>query len=347
VATGLAVSVVAALLVVPPVLERDRKPDLVAQGVAAGLPATGPVGEAGGGEGSGEGEGADARAAEATPPADAPVPDIDFVAVRDDHGADPRRCTPDSVEDCAIVTGQPGPHVVLVGDSYGQMLAPTMEKLAREHGFNLSASIISGCPWLRGVVKAATTADQQVRCAEARESLYTEGLAAMDADVVVLIQRSRDDSVGAKMTRPPGDDRPEKPLTALLTESARRTFRGLSELGVQTLVVHGVWMPVESYGEPLDCLAKARRTSMCRVPVLPLTGVLDALYRTEAATNPAVEDLNLNPIVCPTGPICEPVSRGVPVWRDRLHYTPRVLVRHRAEIWRAIEETGVLGDTRA
>jgi hypothetical protein len=237
--------------------------------------------------------------------------------------------------------------VVLVGDSYGQMFAPTLTALAKEHGFNLSASIISGCPWLRGVVKAANTHDQQTRCAQARESLYDEQLTAMDADVVVLIQRSRDDSVGADMTRPPGDDRPEKPLTELLAESARRTFRGLDRLGVQTLVVHGVWSPAESYGDPLDCLAKAHRVEQCRVPVAPLNGVLDALYRTEAAQNPRVADLNLNPIVCPTAPICEPLYRGVPVWRDRLHYTPRVLLEHRDAIWQAIEETGALASSSA
>ena len=322
VATGLSVSVVAALLVVPPVLEHNRKPDLVA---TSGTTSTGATDVDSG-----------------QPDASRPVPAIDFVSVRDNHGAEPQRCTPDTVEDCAIVTGQAGPTVVLVGDSYGQMFAPVLTRLAREHGFNLSASIISGCPWLRGVVKSANTADQQTRCAEARESLFTEQLAAMDADVVVLIQRSRDDSVGAKPVRPPGDDRPDKPLTELLAESAGRTFRGLHDLGVQTLVVHGVWSPAPSYGDPLDCLAKARRIEQCRVPVTPLNGILDALYRTEAARKPDVADLDLNPIVCPTVPICDPVFKGVPVWRDTLHYTPGVLLKHRDEIWRAIEQTGVL-----
>jgi peptidoglycan/LPS O-acetylase OafA/YrhL len=345
VATGLSVSVVAALLVVPPVLEHNRKPDLVAQGTP-GLPVTAPTGPTGP-TGGGEAEGGGADGGSATFGVDRPVPDIDLVGVRDDHGADPRRCTPDAVEDCAIVDDQPGPNVVLVGDSYGQMFAPVLTKLAREHGFNLSASILSGCPWLRGVVKAANTAEQQTRCAEARESLYNEQLDAMDADVVVLIQRSRDDSVGFDVTRPPGDDRPDKPLTGLLAESARRTFRSLDALGVQTLVVHGVWSPVEAYGDPLDCLAKARRTSQCRVPVSPLNGVLDALYRTEAAVDPDVADLNLNPIVCPTAPICEPLYKGVPVWRDRLHFTPGVLVKHSAEIWKAIEDTGALSDSAA
>ncbi|MGN6574512.1 MAG: acyltransferase family protein [Nocardioides sp.] len=348
VATGLSASVVAALLVVPPVLQHERKPDLVAQGTAGALPATGPTGPTGGdggGEaGAGGDDGQDAAAQQVT---DGPVPDIDLVAVRDDHGADPRRCTPDAVDDCAIVTGQPGPHVVLVGDSYGQMLAPTLTRLAKEHGFNLSASIISGCPWLRGVVKAANTADQQKHCADARESLYTEQLDAMDADLVVLIQRSRDDSVDADMTRPPGDDGSNQPLTGLLADSTRRTLDGLDELGIPALVVHGVYSPVESYGDPLDCLAKARRTSQCRVPVSPLDGVLDALYRTESAENPDVADLDLNPIVCPTAPICEPIYKGVPVWRDRLHYTPRVLLKHRDEIWRAIEDTGLLADSAA
>jgi hypothetical protein len=225
------------------------------------------------------------------------------------------------------------------------MLTRAMTALAERHGFNLSVSILSGCPWQLGVVKAKNSPAQQKTCAEAREQFYDRTLEEMDADVVFLTQRSRDDSSKTELTRPPGDDRPVESPAALLVESADRTFDAIQRAGVRALVFQGVWSLREPVGDPLDCLASARRVEQCRLIVNPPTGLLDSIYRMAAARSEDIFTVDINRFLCPAAPVCDPVLRGVPVWRDKRHYTPAAIARVKGRIWAAIEKTGVLDDT--
>ena len=126
---ALTASALVAVLAVPPVLEKDGRPALALSGSRV---ATGTARNATG-----------------------PVPDVDFVAFAQDKGGDEKYCTADDLEPCEVVSGNPGPTVMLAGDSHAQMLEPMMTTLARQHGFNLTVGILSGCPWLRGITKVA------------------------------------------------------------------------------------------------------------------------------------------------------------------------------------------------
>ena len=95
-------------------------------------------------------------------------------------------------------------------------------------------------------------------------------------------------------------------------------------------------------GDPLECLATARRIEHCRVPVQPATGLLDSLYRTAAAQWADVVTLDINPIMCPAAPVCDPLLGRTPVWRDVRHYSPAAIHQQRHEIWEAVRRTGVL-----
>ena len=97
---ALTASALVAVLAVPPVLERDGRPALALSGSGV---ATGTAKNATG-----------------------PVPDIDFVAFAEDKGGNEKFCTADDLEPCEVVSGNPGPTVVLAGDSHAQMLEPTM-----------------------------------------------------------------------------------------------------------------------------------------------------------------------------------------------------------------------------
>ena len=46
-------------------------------------------------------------------------------------------CTAEDVEECVVVDG-PGPRVLLVGDSFANMLGPMFEALAEDRGFSLA-----------------------------------------------------------------------------------------------------------------------------------------------------------------------------------------------------------------
>jgi peptidoglycan/LPS O-acetylase OafA/YrhL len=313
-ASGLAFSVAAALLVVPGLLQHERRPDLVA---AAGGAVTGGIRNVSG-----------------------PVPAIDFRKFARDEGPLERYCLQGDTDRCAVVTGQPGPHVVLAGDSHGRMLQRALESLARRHGFNLSVSVLGGCPWSEGLVALSDNEQRMSTCAAAREKLYTERLEEIDADLVMLTQNARDtDAWVGRIGPPPGDDR-KVPMAKLLYETTERALDHLHESGVRTLIFDSIWLPPEDEN-PLDCLASYSTVQECRVPIPRKQGLLDSIYTAADAQRDDVYTVDINPIMCPAAPVCDPVLGEIPVWRDPRHYSPAIISRKQEQIWAAILETGV------
>ncbi len=312
-ATGLATSVAAALVVVPNLLEQQRMPDLVAAPAVA-------VGTAANVEG--------------------PVPDIDFRKFARDEGPRERYCHPGEASRCAVVDGQPGPNVMLVGDSHARMLEPTLVSLAEEHGFNLSVNIIGGCPWPRDLVNQRPPERAQQRCAQVRRELYAEVLQESRTDLVILTQQGRDsDYWDGLLGAPPGED-DRAPIGRVLYDTTASTLEGLVSQGIRALVVQSIWLPTDDFGDPLDCLATADRVQQCRVPISPRTRLLDADYLAAASRWEDVHTVDINPIICPAAPVCDPVLDGIPVWRDVNHYSPAVILHERDRVWAAIQDSG-------
>ncbi len=312
---ALTTSALVAILAVPPVLERDDRPALALSG----------------GEVTG-------TARNAT----GPVPDVDFVAFAEDKGGDELYCTADDLERCELVSGNAGPDVMLVGDSHAQMLQRPMVALARRHDFNLSVSVLTGCPWQRGLVKQSNTVGRRTTCASARDELYDEVLAAADPDLVLLAQRSRDpaDPERLNLGRPPGDDRPVTSVRDLLVETTDETLGTLEAAGARTLLLRSIWLPSKEMGDPLDCLAGSRRLADCRVAVQPEIDVLDSLVLAADARSADVFTVDLNPIMCPAAPVCDAMLGRIPVWRDKYHYSPAILDSRQTEIWDALQASG-------
>jgi peptidoglycan/LPS O-acetylase OafA/YrhL len=313
---ALTVSALVAVLAVPPVLEKDGRPALAltVSGVATGTAknATGPV------------------------------PDIDFVAFAEDKGGTEQFCDADDLEPCEVVTGNPGPTVVLAGDSHAQMLKPTMTALARQHGFNLSVSIVTGCPWLRGVTKLENTEGRRTTCASARDELYDHVLQKSGADLVLLAQLSRlaQDPETKNLARAPGDDRPVTSVRDLLVETTDATLADVEAAGVRALILNSIWHPTRELGDPLDCLASAPRVEDCRVPVPPRGEIQDSLYLAAAARSDDIFTVDINQIMCPSAPVCDAILGRIPVWRDAIHYSPAILESRSAQIWAALQDSG-------
>ena len=313
-ASGLVISVTAAVLVVPTLLNREGTPDLAVERQAS-------VGTAANVEGS--------------------VPDIDFEAVADDKGWDEQYCPVGKAAECVVVDGQAGPDVMLVGDSHARMLGPALGALAKRHHFNLSVQILGGCPWPRGLVNINRPQRGQEECAQARDELYTTILEESGTDVVILTQQARDTGLWAdQLAREPGAPAPDS-LDYLLHDTTEKTLSGLADDGIRSLVVHSIWLPPPSFGNPLDCLAGAERVQQCRVPISPEPGRQDAYYLAAASHLDDVYTVDINPTICPAVPVCDPVLGGIPVWRDPGHYTPSVILDQRSEVWAAIETSGV------
>ena len=313
---ALTASALVAVLAVPPVLHDDGRPALA---LSSGGVATGTAENATG-----------------------PVPDIDFVAFAEDKGGTEKFCEADDLEPCEVVTGNPGPTVVLAGDSHAQMLEPTMTDLAREHGFNLSVSIVTGCPWLRGVTKLSNTDGRRATCADARDELYDHVLEESGADIVLLAQLSRmpADPETENLARAPGDDRPLTSVRDLLVEATDKTLTDIEATGVRALLLNGIWRPPADLGDPLDCLARSSQVEDCRVPVQPRGRLQDSLYLAAAARSDDIYTVDINPIMCPSAPVCDAILGQIPVWRDPVHYSPAILESRSAEIWEALQDSG-------
>jgi hypothetical protein len=93
---------------------------------------------------------------------------------------------------------------------------------------------------------------------------------------------------------------------------------------------------------PDDCLTSAPDPGQCAVPVPLGTSPTDALLIAEAAREPGLYTVDLNPALCPSAPLCQAVVDGEIVWRDDHHVTARFAAARREQVWRLIQRTGVL-----
>lgn len=324
VASGLAVSAVVAIGVVPAVLDSPRRPAVAAAatGATRGL----------------------AAAAGHARELDRPVPHgVDLLGARTDIPMRVHVCTEDDLTACRVADGD-GLHLVLVGDSHAQMFQGAFEELARERGWTLSVSVIKGCAWQKGLQNEGSSPEDQEGCRVAREDFYDKVLPRLDADVVVAIGLSHEDAHWEQDLTAPGGPAGETLLQRQF-RTAQETVSAVREAGARMVIVKSV-MGTNGYDrggwDPLDCLARADRLVDC-VVVPPLEKpAVDGLYEALAATVDGVATVDLNPVICPGAPLCAPVIGHTVVWKDPDHVTGTFLEQHRNRIWRRIQKTGIL-----
>lgn len=264
--------------------------------------------------------------------------DIDWQRYRDDKGVGTHLCTPDDQTSCILHEGGSGLHVAVVGDSHARQLASAMLRLAKDHDFTLSADVAGNCPWQLGVYSPKTTDGGAAGCMAERKALYSSVLKDMEVDVVVLSQNSR--------------ERPDQILAAdgstisipEQTDLERKTVHKLRAQGIEVVLVQ-TFLQISGKGDahfnPLECLAAAQRVSECRAPAPTQPPIFDAFFRVLALEAPAdVATIDINPVMCPAWPVCEPLLGRIPVWRDGGHYSADALIKHRREIWDLLQPSG-------
>jgi peptidoglycan/LPS O-acetylase OafA/YrhL len=313
---GVAVSALVAVTLVPGMLEQDRRPALSDE--AFGTPAS-----------------AGTRTAGAQP-----VPaGTDWRAARQSIG-EQHWCAADDGAACVVHRGD-GPHVLLVGDSQAVTLVPMFRRLAKEHDLTLSVDVVAGCPWQEGLDNDKLGADYAQEGESARVGWYDDALRTLDPDVVVLLDRPRDDPEewGASVSRRDGR---RQPLARAVYDTTRDTLREISAVADHTLVVQRLVMP-ETF-DPTDCLATRPTVGDCAVTAPSSTSPSDGYVAAVAARDDSVTPVDLNPAFCPGLPVCEPMVGDRVVYRDDHHYTATWALHRRAAVWRLLTATGALGD---
>jgi peptidoglycan/LPS O-acetylase OafA/YrhL len=313
---GVAASALVAVTLVPALLHSDRRPVLTAAGSDVPRDLLALAGAA----------------------AEQPVPSgIDWAAVAGGVGVN-HSCPADRPGECTVVRGQ-GPHVLVVGDSQAQMLLPMFERMARDHDLTLSANVVAGCPWQEDLQNAKLSTGGSAACTAARVGWYDEALPVLDPDVVILVERPRDDPAvwGDLVSRRDGRD---QPLARAVLETSRDTLAKIAAVAGRTAVVRRLVMP-ESF-DPTDCLSSVRRVGDCAVAVPTGSTPSDGYVAAIAAGAPTIRPVDLTHAFCPTAPVCLPVAGDTVVWRDDHHYTATYALQRRAAVWRALVAAGVL-----
>lgn len=312
--TGVAVSALVAALVVPGVLQQERRPAI------AGGTSTGAL------TGDRNLDGA----------ADRPVPHADYASLTKQIGSN-GFCDTQDLDPCEAVKGS-GPTVLLVGDSQAQTMVPVFERLAREHDFTLDLNVLAGCPWQEQLTNAKQADGNAADCTRARAGWYDDVLPRLKPDVVVLLGRPRDDEKewGDLVARRDGK---KQPLQTAVWESTRDTLAKITRVA-PALVVQRLIMP-ETFN-PADCLAGAAKVGQCLVTAAPTPSATDGFVTAVAAEDDRVHPVDLNAVLCPSAPVCLPVRDGRIVYRDDHHYTVDYAMAMREQIWKQLLATGAV-----
>jgi peptidoglycan/LPS O-acetylase OafA/YrhL len=292
VAVGVSLSLVFGVFAAPRLLDSDKVRTEVATAPAA---ATGPT---------------DVSAAA---PA---LANLDWKAALDDKPAFPN-CLGKSPRGCVVVEGH-GPRVMLMGDSVARMLLPAFQLIAQKEGFELDAAVRPNCPWQRGVLYEVET----VNCPKYQKDWYERLVPQLDPDVIVVSHRPIDDPNGPQtMIGPDGRFSPmEAEGTRELDDATRKSLQGLHANGRKVVIVESVPL-ARTKDDPLKCISQATTLDACRFVADAQSTPLEEIDRDIAKHTDATWSLDLDHLLCPYMPICDPVVAGQIVRRDVVHIT--------------------------
>ena len=180
------------------------------------------------------------------------------------------------------------------------------------------------------------------RCREVKRDWYERVVPELDPDIVVLI--------GAFDGRTPialesGDgERPDVGAAEygrLLTETTAGSLHALRRPGRKLVLVEPIARPMNGMN-PLSCLSKAKVAAECRYVTNPVPTSLELQYRNIARTERDVVSLNIDRLVCPHLPICDPIVNGTIVKWDPGHLTKAFATSIAPAIGAALRRDGVL-----
>ncbi|HET6911656.1 MAG TPA: acyltransferase family protein [Mycobacteriales bacterium] len=325
VAVGVATCALVANSLVPPVLGSSRRPALVTAAEPLG-PRLAPVGLA-----RGSAQHVGRAATRLRIPAH-----LDWAALANDFGPE-RTCDASNPQQCVVVRGS-GPHILVVGDSHGRMIAPALIALARERHFTLSLNVLPSCPWQADLSNLSQPPSSQQRCTAARDLWYRTVLPKLHPDLVVLVEYSRDDPAvyGHTLVRTGGSN---ESLHQLIQDTTNETLTRITSTGARALILKD---SITAAFDPLDCLARADFVDQCGVPYPRTWPFSDAVYAAAARHTKGVFAFDVNPIVCERKAVCPAMIDGINVWRNVNHYSTRILVHFREQIWQAMVASGAL-----
>jgi peptidoglycan/LPS O-acetylase OafA/YrhL len=239
---------------------------------------------------------------------------------------------------CTIVHGT-GPHILLIGDSHAQMLLPALIEIARRDHLTLSASVRGLCPWQRGLYAKQVTVLTTRGCEQQKDDLYARVIPALHPDIIVAVNSDYEQVI-------PFLDRDGKVMDLAAPTSRRwpetTTRRSIAELrgdGRKIVIIEPI--PRAPF-DPVKCISAAKVLQECRYVSSSEPDWLETFYRSLARHDRSVSSADFDRLVCPFLPICDPVLNGQLVKSDRAHISPAFSKTLAAPMENYLKQAGVL-----
>ena len=243
---------------------------------------------------------------------------LDWKGALDDWEVQPY-CLKGPVSKCVGVKGG-SPRILLMGDSNAVMLYPALEAMAKRLGVTLAVAARDSCPWQRDLLFADLR--HQDVCAKNQADTYDRILPEFDPDVIVLMNRTFEDPNSlAAVTTPDGRVEPGAPdFVPAVRRTTEKSLEALRRDGRKLVIIEPTPFSAKTLS-PNACLSTAKTVDECRYVASQGPMGVERMYRDVAASEDDVWDFDIDQLVCPYLPICDPVIDGTIVKRDQGHIT--------------------------
>ncbi|MGO9876279.1 MAG: acyltransferase family protein [Acidimicrobiia bacterium] len=225
-------------------------------------------------------------------------------------------CLGEPVDDCIIVHGT-GARVLLMGDSLARMWIPAFVTIAKRDSLTLAVASYPACPWQQ---LDRHGLDQSPNCPAQSRFWYDRVVPEFNPDIIVLAERAFDApgnvlslAVNGQTLRASAG-----PAERELANVSRIDLSLLHRPGRKIVILEPTPLPPALDFNPLECLSTGN--TRCYFGVNPALTGLQHEFEV-LANNRDVLTLNLDHLVCPRLPICDPVVNNIIVRRDHTHLT--------------------------
>jgi peptidoglycan/LPS O-acetylase OafA/YrhL len=292
VAVGLATSIIAAVLIIPAITKHGTASTAVAAPSVTDLGYT-------------------------------PVPTEDWQAIKNDQPELPN-CFNQPPDSCILIRGT-GAHVLVIGDSHAGMMLPAFRAIAESDHLTLSASIQGRCPWPLDLdlvpYEVGSDPNWSENCKKEKQDLYDRVIPALHPDVIIAMNNGYEKPGKHAVYLVPGQkdaSRTSPEFNAWIEQTTKSSLARLEERGRKVVLIEPIPYSSANF-DPLPCLAKAHVVEECRYIANAQPSTLELLYRSLDHQDDHLWSLNLDHIVCPFMPICDPIVRNEVVKIDATH----------------------------
>jgi len=236
--------------------------------------------------------------------------------------------TPNITGDCLMVDGGPT-KVLVVGDSHADDLLPGLSILARSKGLSLYAVVTAGCPWQNTL---AYVGFDTPSCVAAQNAVYNDLVDRVRPDIIVVASHPHE-YPGFEVKNRQGSAAAVAIEGPAFAEATAKSARLLTRNGARLVMIEP--RPSSPFNAQ-TCLAASAYIDDCAFVAGPQAAAESARLRSVAVGIAGFTTVNVQDLVCPRFPVCDPILRGLIVRYDFDHLYSAFVQRIADQLWERI-----------